>query len=107
MDAQFDAIGTGIKTLVAVEAPIKKIEPLLTERAMRVRVSSRFKLPPQLGIYEGKTNPMDHLDLFKNLMLLQGASDEMICKAFSATLRGPTRSWFRKLLPRTIDSFGN
>ncbi|GFZ00594.1 hypothetical protein Acr_14g0002290 [Actinidia rufa] len=60
-----------------------------------------------LGIYEGKTDPMDHLDSYKSLMLLQGCSDEVMCKAFSATLKGPARSWFRKLSPGTIDSFGD
>ena len=30
-----------------------------------------------------------------------------MCKALSATLNRATRSWFRKLPPRTIDSFGN
>ncbi|GFZ05230.1 hypothetical protein Acr_17g0008020 [Actinidia rufa] len=74
---------------------------------MRTRVSSRFKLPTQLGVYDGKIDPMDHLDLYMNLMTLQGYSDEVMCKAFSATLRGPTRAWFKKLSPRTIDSFGN
>ncbi|GFZ19866.1 hypothetical protein Acr_28g0005710 [Actinidia rufa] len=69
--------------------------------------SSKFKLPTQLGIYEGKTDPMDHLDSYKSLMLLQGCSDEVMCKAFSATLKGPARSWFRKLSPGTIDSFGD
>ena len=29
----------------------------------------------------------------------------MICKAFSATLKGPARAWLRKLSPWTIDSF--
>ena len=50
---------------------------------------------------------MDHLDLYKSLMLLQGYSDEVMCKAFSATLKGPARSWFRKLSLGTIDSFGD
>ncbi|GFS41719.1 hypothetical protein Acr_00g0076020 [Actinidia rufa] len=61
--------------------------------------------PAQLGIYEGKTDPMDHLDSDKSLMSLQGCSDEIMCKAFSATLKGPARSWFRKLSPGTIDFF--
>ncbi|GFS34136.1 hypothetical protein Acr_00g0032460 [Actinidia rufa] len=50
---------------------------------------------------------MDHLDSYKSLMSLQGCSDEIMCKAFSATLKGPARSWFRKLSPGTIDSFGD
>ena len=48
---------------------------------------------------------MDYLDSYKNLMMLQGYSDEMICKAFLATLTA--RSWFRKLSPRTIYLFGD
>ncbi|GFY95336.1 hypothetical protein Acr_10g0007210 [Actinidia rufa] len=90
---------------VTVDALIRQIEPLFTERIMRTRVSSRFKLPTHLGVYEWKTNPMDHLDLYENLMSLQGYSDEVMCKAFSTTLKGSTRSWFRKLSLRTIALF--
>ncbi|GFZ07029.1 hypothetical protein Acr_18g0011990 [Actinidia rufa] len=77
------------------------------KRILRARISSKFKLPTQLGIYEGKIDPMDHLDSYKSLMSLQGCSDEIMCKAFSATLKGPARSWFQKLSPGTIDSFGD
>ncbi|GFS44989.1 hypothetical protein Acr_00g0093430 [Actinidia rufa] len=42
-----------------------------------------------------------------DLMLLQGYSDEVMCKAFSATLKGLARSWFQKLSLGTIDSFGD
>ena len=74
---------------------------------MRTRVSSKFKLPTQLEIYEEKTDHMDHLDSYKSLMSLQGYSDEVMCKAFSATLKGQEGSWFKKLSPETIDSFDN
>ena len=50
---------------------------------------------------------MDHLDSYKNLMSLQGYSDEVMCKAFSTTLNELARSWFKKQPPRTIDSFGD
>ena len=50
---------------------------------------------------------MDHLDSYKNLISLQGYSNEIMCKAFSTTLKGSTRSWFRKLPLKTIDSFGD
>ena len=74
---------------------------------MRTRVLSKFKLPPQLGIYGGKTDSMDHLDSYRNLMTLQRYLDEVMCKAFLATLKGSARTWFKKLSPRTIDSFGD
>ena len=41
------------------------------------------------------------------MMMLQGYLNEVMCEAFSATLKGPTRSWFKKLSPRTIDSFND
>ena len=107
LDARIDAINTSVNARVTVEALIKQIKPPFTERVMRTKVSFRFKLPTQLGVYEGKTDPMDHLDSYKSLMLLQGYSDEVMCKAFSTTLKGSARSWFRKLSPGTIDSFGD
>ncbi|GFS40591.1 hypothetical protein Acr_00g0069450 [Actinidia rufa] len=107
LDAQIDAINTGTNAPVTVDTLIRQTEPPFTKRVLRARISSKFKLPAQLGIYEGKTDPMDHLDSYKSLMLLQGCSDEVMCKAFSATLKGPARSWFRKLSPGTIDSFGD
>ncbi|GFS38889.1 hypothetical protein Acr_00g0059990 [Actinidia rufa] len=107
LDARLDAINTGAGAPVTVDTLIKQTEPPFTERILRAQISSKFKLPTQLGIYEGKTDPMDHLDSYKSLMSVQGCSDEVMCKAFSATLKGPARSWFRKLSPGTIDYFGD
>ncbi|GFY87765.1 hypothetical protein Acr_05g0014040 [Actinidia rufa] len=106
LDARLDAINTGTNAPITVDALVRQTDPPFTERVLRTRISSKFKLPTQLGIYEGKTDPMDHLDSYKSLISLQGCSDEVMCKAFSATLKGPARSWFRKLSPGTVDSFG-
>ncbi|GFZ06625.1 hypothetical protein Acr_18g0007950 [Actinidia rufa] len=106
-NARLDAINTGTNAPVTVDTLIRQTEPPFTQRVLRARISLKFKLQAQLGIYEGKTDPMDHLDSYKSLMSLQGCSDEVMCKPFSATLKGPARSWFRKLSPGTIDSFGD
>ncbi|GFY85688.1 hypothetical protein Acr_04g0004260 [Actinidia rufa] len=107
LDARLDAINTGTNAPVTVDTLIRQTEPPFTGRILKAQISSKFKLPTQLGIYEGKTDPMDHLDSYKSLMLLQGYSDEVMCKAFSVTFKGPARSWFRKLSPGTINSFGD
>ncbi|GFY89821.1 hypothetical protein Acr_07g0000180 [Actinidia rufa] len=73
LDAQINAINTGVNALAIVDALIRQTEPPFTERVMKVRVSSKFKLPSQLGLCEGKTNPMNHLDSYKNLIMLQGS----------------------------------
>ncbi|GFS30398.1 hypothetical protein Acr_00g0011710 [Actinidia rufa] len=69
---------------ITIDALIRQTEPPFTER-VRVRVSSRFKLPYQLGVYEGKIDPMDHLDSSRNLMLLQGYSDETKADKYIST----------------------
>ncbi|GFS36964.1 hypothetical protein Acr_00g0048940 [Actinidia rufa] len=91
LDARLDAINTGTSAPVTVDALVRQTDPPFRKRVLRARISSKFKLPTQLGIYEGKTDPMDHLDSYKSLMSLQGCSDEVMCKAFSATLKGPAR----------------
>ncbi|GFZ04577.1 hypothetical protein Acr_17g0001490 [Actinidia rufa] len=67
-------------------------DPPFTKMVLGARISSKFKLTTQLGSYEGKTDSMDHLDSYKSLMSLQGCSDEVMCKVFSATLKGPARN---------------
>ena len=70
LDTQIVAINTRVNFLIIVDALIKQMEPLFTEMVMKVRVSSMFMLPSQLGVYEDKMDPMDHLDSYKNLMML-------------------------------------
>ncbi|XP_075659145.1 uncharacterized protein LOC142629030 [Castanea sativa] len=38
-------------------------------------------------------------------MHLQGVPDEIMCRAFPTTLKGPTRIWFSRLTPNSIGTF--
>ncbi|XP_023926746.1 uncharacterized protein LOC112038140 [Quercus suber] len=38
-------------------------------------------------------------------MHLQGVPDEIMCRAFPTTLKGPVRIWFNRLMPNSISSF--
>ena len=62
-------------------------------------------LMPQLEAYDGSKDPLDHLELFKILMHLQGVPNEIICRAFPITLKGPARIWFNRLKPNSIGTF--
>ena len=71
---------------------------------------SSFPLPlkfrmPQGESYDGSKDPLDHLESFKPLMHLQGVADEIMCKAFPTTLKGPTRIWFSRLMPNSISTY--
>ena len=59
----------------------------------------------QVEAYDGSKDPPDHLESFKTLMHLQGVSDEIMCRAFPTTLKGPARVWFGKIAPNTISTF--
>ena len=49
-------------------------------------------------------DPCNQIATFKTTMHLQGISDEIMCKAFPTTLKGPARVWFNKIPPITVGS---
>lgn len=44
---------------------------------------------PTMEDYNGTSDPFDHLESFRSLMLLQGVLDSLMCKA----LLLPSRKW--------------
>ena len=49
---------------------------------------SKFKMP-SLDSYDGMRDPFDHIATFKTTMHLQGVPNEIMCRAFPTTLKGP------------------
>ena len=64
----------------------------------------KFRMP-QIESYDRAKDPIDHLESFKTLMHLQGVVDEIMCRAFPTTLKGPARIWFSRLMPNSISTF--
>ena len=64
----------------------------------------KFRMP-QVENYVENKDPLDHLESFKTLMHLQVIPDEIVCRAFPTTLKGPRRIWFSNLTPNSISSF--
>ena len=60
---------------------------------------------PQLETYGRSKDPLDHLESFKTIMHLQEMANEIMCKAFSTTLKGLTRIWFSNLMSNSISTF--
>ena len=56
-------------------------------------------------MYDRSRDSLDYLESFKTVMHLQGVPDEIMCRAFPTTLKGPTRVWFNKLTPNTVPTF--
>ena len=67
-------------------------------------IPSQFKMP-HVEPYDGSTDPIDHLESYKALMTIQGATDALLCIGFPTTLRKAARAWYSDLRSGGIHSF--
>ena len=69
-------------------------------------ISKQFKMPA-IELFDGFGDPMDHIEGYRALMTLQGASDSLLCIAFLTTLKKATRIWFYGLPQGSISFLSN
>ena len=75
-----------------------------TKTVISFPLPSKFRML-SLEIFDGSKDPLDHLESFKTVMCLQGVPNEIMCRAFPTTLKGPARVWFKKLMLGSVGSF--
>ena len=63
-----------------------------------------FVIPP-FAMYEGSSDPYNHMLYFNQAMILSVGNDCLLCKVFPANLKGPALAWFHKLSRGSINSF--
>uniref|UniRef100_A0A2N9FD92 Integrase catalytic domain-containing protein n=1 Tax=Fagus sylvatica TaxID=28930 RepID=A0A2N9FD92_FAGSY len=83
---------------------IHRTDSPFTKMVIAFPLPSKFRMP-SLETFDGSKDPLDHLESFKTMMCLQGVPDEIMCRAFPTTLKGPARVWFKKLMPSSVGSF--
>ena len=59
---------------------------------------------PTMATYEGKTNPLDHLDAFNDQMDLLQVINLARHRCFAVTLSGTMKKWIHQIEPETIVS---
>ena len=57
------------------------------------------------AMYDGSSDPYDHMLHFNQVMILNAGDDHLLCKVFPASLKGPALAWFHKLPWRSINTF--
>ncbi|XP_075640496.1 uncharacterized protein LOC142612268 [Castanea sativa] len=83
---------------------IQRTDSPFTTKVLNHSLPPKFRLP-QLESYDGSKDPLDHIESFKTLMLLQMTLDEVMCRAFPTTLKGAARVWINKIPPGAIVEF--
>ena len=87
-----------------VEDLVHRIDSPFTASINGHPLPQKFKMP-SLDSYDGTHDLFDHIATFKTMMHLQGVPDEIMCRAFPTTLKGPARVWFSKIPPNSMSSF--
>lgn len=64
-----------------------------------------FKIPANIKLYDGTTDPDDHLNTYVNTMNIYAPQMPIWCKVFPATLTDKACFWFEKLPPGSISSY--
>ena len=87
-----------------LDVMIKRIDSPFTTSVLECPLPPKFRFP-QLEVYNGTKDPLDHIGAFKTISSLQQTPDEVICGTFPATLREAAWVWFNKLLAASIANF--
>ncbi|XP_022883400.1 uncharacterized protein LOC111400206 [Olea europaea var. sylvestris] len=66
----------------------------------------RFKYP-RIKEYDRTSDPINHLNVYTDVINLQVALDQVMCKAFPQTLTNAVRDWFSTLEPNFVVSFSD
>ena len=64
-----------------------------------------FTIPP-FAMYDGSFDSYDHMLHYNQAMILSARDDQLLCKVFPASLKGPALAWFHKLPRGSINTFG-
>ncbi|XP_015950806.1 uncharacterized protein LOC107475662 [Arachis duranensis] len=76
-----------------------------TADIMNFQLPRQFTLPTTLTPYDGLGDPKQHVKKFRSIMIVNGASDPILCRCFPSFLDGPALDWFCSLPADSISRF--
>ena len=60
---------------------------------------------PTFAMFNGCNDPYDYMLHFNQAMTLNSGNNRLLCKAFQASLKGPTLAWFHRLPRNSVNLF--
>ncbi|CAL9002354.1 unnamed protein product, partial [Prunus brigantina] len=95
MGSVWDRLGKVEKTHHPLVPPFSEDEiPLPYTKELLSSVVIGDTKAPKIALYEGLTDPYDHLDNFRYAMEGRGANEATKCRLFPTTLKGAALNWF-------------
>ncbi|XP_016206117.1 uncharacterized protein LOC107646449 [Arachis ipaensis] len=76
-----------------------------TPDVMNFELPRRFTLLTTLTPYDGLGDPKTYIKKFRSIMIVNGASDKVLCRCFPSYLDGPALDWFCSLPTDSISRF--
>ena len=89
----------------AVQRPQDMLSTPLGQHILDYDPPRGFSIPP-FAMYDGSSDPYDHMLHYNQAMILNAGDDRLLCKVFPASLKGPALAWFHKLPRASINTFG-
>ena len=75
-----------------------------TRSIERASLPRRFH-QPTFSLYNGRTNPVEHVNHFSQKMVVHSKDEALMCKIFPSSLGPMEMRWFNNLKANSIDSF--
>ena len=75
-----------------------------TQRIEGAELPRRFH-QPTFAIYNGQTDPVEHVSQFNQRMAVHSKDKALMCKVFPSSLGPMVMRWFDSLKPNSINSF--
>ena len=66
--------------------------------------SLRGFIMPKFSVYDGFSDPFDHIMHYRQLMTLDIGNDALLCKVFPVSLQGQALLWFHCLPMNFVDN---
>ncbi|CAL5186312.1 unnamed protein product [Lathyrus oleraceus] len=73
---------------------------------MEAPLPKGMEKPPNLAVYDGTTDPDDHVDNVNAMLDYRNdITGHLKCRLFSTTLRKGAMAWYKSLAPESITSW--
>ena len=108
MQPVYPAFGTGhalyIPPIAAIRSPNNMLSSPLGQHILDYEPPRGYFMPTFV-MFNGSSDPYDHMLHYNQAMTLNVENDHLLCKVFLASLQGPALAWFHRLPRNSVNSF--